>query len=38
VTPNPSTYGQSIQLTATVSPLATAGDTVTFFSDGVSIG
>jgi large repetitive protein len=36
--PNPSTYGQSVLLTATVSPLATAGDTVTFLADNVSLG
>lgn len=36
--PNPSTYLSSVQLTATVSPSASAGDMVTFYSDGASLG
>jgi hypothetical protein len=35
---NPSTYGASVTFTATVSPTVPAGETVTFYDNGVSIG
>jgi hypothetical protein len=35
---NPSSFGQSVTLTATVSPSLPNGETVTFYNSGVSIG
>jgi len=35
---NPSTYGTSVTFTATVSPTAPDGESVTFYDSGVSIG
>jgi len=36
--PNPSTYGQSVTFTATISPSVPDGETVTFYDGGTTIG